>query len=78
LAENIGKGIKGPGECFPYYKQCPKSLFKSQDVHKKYEKQQQHFKNNDESENEVDSMSLEAEDDMDNEIYDINSSNLSM
>lgn len=27
-AENIGKGKSGPGECFPYYKDCPKSLFR--------------------------------------------------
>ncbi|XP_055625287.1 uncharacterized protein LOC129767976 [Toxorhynchites rutilus septentrionalis] len=27
-AENIGKGKAGPGECFPYYKDCPKSLFR--------------------------------------------------
>ncbi|XP_062550950.1 uncharacterized protein LOC134215870 [Armigeres subalbatus] len=27
-AENIGKGESGPGECFPYYKDCPKSLFR--------------------------------------------------
>ncbi|XP_065077759.1 uncharacterized protein LOC135700990 [Ochlerotatus camptorhynchus] len=27
-AENIGKGKSGPGECFPYYKACPKSLFR--------------------------------------------------
>ncbi|XP_062708007.1 uncharacterized protein LOC115266582 [Aedes albopictus] len=26
-AENVGKGKSGPGECFPYYKDCPKSLF---------------------------------------------------
>lgn len=26
-AENVGKGESGPGECFPYYKDCPKSLF---------------------------------------------------
>lgn len=28
-AEEVGKGTLGPGECFPYYKECPKSLFKS-------------------------------------------------
>ena len=28
LAENIGKGKQSPGECFPYYKECPKSLFR--------------------------------------------------
>lgn len=27
-AENIGKGKSGPGECFPYFKDCPKSLFR--------------------------------------------------
>lgn len=26
-AERIGSGELGPGECFPYFKQCPKSLF---------------------------------------------------
>ncbi|XP_053684730.1 uncharacterized protein LOC128734514 [Sabethes cyaneus] len=28
-AENIGKGKTGPGECFPYYKDCPRSLFRT-------------------------------------------------
>ncbi|XP_055610630.1 uncharacterized protein LOC129757431 [Uranotaenia lowii] len=28
MAENIGKGIEGPAECFPYFKDCPKSLFR--------------------------------------------------
>ncbi|KAG4075066.1 hypothetical protein HA402_008131 [Bradysia odoriphaga] len=27
-AEEIGRGERGPGECFPYYKNCPRSLFK--------------------------------------------------
>ncbi|XP_055382666.1 uncharacterized protein LOC129612884 [Condylostylus longicornis] len=28
-AEEIGKGNIKPGECFPYYKNCPKSIFKT-------------------------------------------------
>lgn len=28
-AQQIGEGKVGPGECFPYYKKCPKSIFKS-------------------------------------------------
>lgn len=28
-AERIGSGELGPGECFPYFKECPKSLFSS-------------------------------------------------
>lgn len=28
-AQEIGEGKVGPGECFPYYKKCPKSIFKS-------------------------------------------------
>lgn len=28
-AEQVGKGELGAGECFPYFKDCPKSLFKS-------------------------------------------------
>ncbi|XP_052897619.1 uncharacterized protein LOC128304469 [Anopheles moucheti] len=28
-AEKIGRGQDGPGECFPYYKDCPRSLFRS-------------------------------------------------
>ncbi|XP_058458965.1 uncharacterized protein LOC131435286 [Malaya genurostris] len=28
-AENIGKGQSGPGECFPFFKDCPKSLFRT-------------------------------------------------
>lgn len=27
MAERIGSGEVGPGECFPYFKECPKSLF---------------------------------------------------
>lgn len=26
-AERIGSGELGPGECFPYFKECPRSLF---------------------------------------------------
>lgn len=29
-AERTGEGTEGPGECFPYYKDCPRSLFKIQ------------------------------------------------
>ncbi|XP_050074604.1 uncharacterized protein LOC126562203 [Anopheles maculipalpis] len=28
-AEKVGRGLDGPGECFPYYKDCPRSLFRS-------------------------------------------------
>lgn len=28
-AEKMGKGEISPGECFPYYKECPKSLFRN-------------------------------------------------
>lgn len=28
-AENTGVGTHGPGECYPYYKECPRSLFQS-------------------------------------------------
>ncbi|KAJ6641863.1 hypothetical protein Bhyg_06808 [Pseudolycoriella hygida] len=28
-AEEVGQGVRGPGECFPYYKNCPRSLFKA-------------------------------------------------
>lgn len=27
-AQEIGEGKVAPGECFPYYKECPKSIFK--------------------------------------------------
>ncbi|GAB0090926.1 uncharacterized protein DMENIID0001_057060 [Sergentomyia squamirostris] len=33
-AERIGEGVQGPGECFPYYKKCPKSLFRTSIDHK--------------------------------------------
>lgn len=33
LAEKVGAGMMGPGECFPYYKECPRSLFKTE-IHK--------------------------------------------
>lgn len=35
-AQQIGEGKSGPGECFPYYKKCPKSLFKSGRAANKY------------------------------------------
>ncbi|XP_055532114.1 uncharacterized protein LOC129722566 [Wyeomyia smithii] len=36
-AENIGRGKTGPGECFPYYKDCPRSLFRTpSDFQKRY------------------------------------------
>lgn len=28
-AQQVGEGKIGPGECYPYYKNCPKSIFKS-------------------------------------------------
>lgn len=28
-AEKIGKGEIDPGECFPFFKDCPKSLFQT-------------------------------------------------
>ncbi|XP_055679744.1 uncharacterized protein LOC129787925 [Lutzomyia longipalpis] len=33
-AQKIGEGTLGPGECFPYYKKCPRSLFRSSIDHK--------------------------------------------
>ncbi|XP_037944798.1 uncharacterized protein LOC119677499 [Teleopsis dalmanni] len=33
-AQEIGEGREGPGECFPYYKECPKSIFKALEKHK--------------------------------------------
>lgn len=35
-AQQIGEGKLSPGECFPYYKKCPKSLFKSGRAANKY------------------------------------------
>lgn len=28
-AQRVGEGKQAPGECFPYYKACPKSIFKA-------------------------------------------------
>lgn len=28
-AQRVGEGKQAPGECFPYYKGCPKSIFKA-------------------------------------------------
>ncbi|XP_059620734.1 uncharacterized protein LOC132264516 [Phlebotomus argentipes] len=33
-AQRVGEGVLGPGECFPYYKKCPKSIFRSSIDHK--------------------------------------------
>lgn len=45
-AERIGAGELGPGECFPYFKECPKSLFagaaKNKYVPKKRESSDEH------------------------------------
>ena len=35
-AQRIGEGMEVPGECFPYFKGCPKSLFKSNTQNHKY------------------------------------------
>uniref|UniRef100_A0A182RF49 Secreted protein n=1 Tax=Anopheles funestus TaxID=62324 RepID=A0A182RF49_ANOFN len=36
-AEKIGRGQDGPGECFPYYKDCPRSLFRSSNMYQQPE-----------------------------------------
>ncbi|XP_053675914.1 uncharacterized protein LOC128726149 [Anopheles nili] len=42
-AEKIGRGQDGPGECFPYYKDCPRSLFRSSNnFQHMYREQQEH------------------------------------
>jgi len=28
-AQEVGEGKQAPGECFPYFKACPKSIFKA-------------------------------------------------
>uniref|UniRef100_A0A1A9W558 Uncharacterized protein n=1 Tax=Glossina brevipalpis TaxID=37001 RepID=A0A1A9W558_9MUSC len=33
-AQEIGEGLIAPAECFPYYKDCPKSIFKAIQNHK--------------------------------------------
>ncbi|KNC29220.1 hypothetical protein FF38_01407, partial [Lucilia cuprina] len=33
-AQEIGEGRTAPGECFPYHKECPKSVFKVLQTHK--------------------------------------------
>ena len=33
-AQEIGEGRTAPGECFPYHKECPRSLFKALQNHK--------------------------------------------
>ncbi|XP_058123907.1 uncharacterized protein LOC131281554 [Anopheles ziemanni] len=41
-AEKIGRGQDGPGECFPYYKDCPKSLFRASNAFQhRYQQQDQ-------------------------------------
>ncbi|XP_049541794.1 uncharacterized protein LOC125955023 [Anopheles darlingi] len=44
MAEKVGRGQDGPGECFPYFKDCPRSLFRSAHnfQHKYQEPEQQH------------------------------------
>ncbi|XP_075163738.1 uncharacterized protein LOC142236385 [Haematobia irritans] len=38
-AQEIGEGRTAPGECFPYYKDCPRSVFKAMQKHKYRESQ---------------------------------------
>ncbi|XP_058831007.1 uncharacterized protein LOC131689733 [Topomyia yanbarensis] len=62
-AENIGKGQSGPGECFPYFKDCPKSLFRTTS------KFQQRFQSNSPSEqNAPDDLYENSIDDLEREI----------
>lgn len=34
VAEKIGKREEQPGECFPFFKDCPKSLFQEANPNK--------------------------------------------
>lgn len=45
-AERIGAGEEGPGECFPYFKDCPKSLF-STAIKNKYVPEEEHSEQSD-------------------------------
>lgn len=35
-AQEIGEGKQAPGECYPYHKACPKSIFKFSKADNKY------------------------------------------
>uniref|UniRef100_A0A182NK90 Uncharacterized protein n=1 Tax=Anopheles dirus TaxID=7168 RepID=A0A182NK90_9DIPT len=63
-AEKVGRGQDGPGECFPYYKDCPRSLFRSSNNFQHMYQQPEHRDVNDEEhfrENEIPDDTQEAE-----------------
>lgn len=35
-AQQVGEGKLSPGECYPYYKKCSKSIFKNAKEQNKY------------------------------------------
>lgn len=36
IAQQIGEGKRRPGECFPYFKKCPRSIFRGAAEPNKY------------------------------------------
>uniref|UniRef100_A0A182P480 Uncharacterized protein n=1 Tax=Anopheles epiroticus TaxID=199890 RepID=A0A182P480_9DIPT len=53
-AEKIGRGQDGPGECFPYYKDCPRSLFRSSNNFQHMYQQPEHRHQPSDTERDVD------------------------
>ncbi|XP_031617175.1 uncharacterized protein LOC116337032 [Contarinia nasturtii] len=67
-AQQIGEGTVGPGECFPYYKKCPKSIFKSGREANKYS----HIPSDSASELDDNENEIELFNDSDNELAQMN------
>lgn len=55
-AQEVGEGKVAPGECFPYYKECPKSVFKGSANNKYTDQQHDSATEDQDSVNEIHSM----------------------
>uniref|UniRef100_A0A2M3Z6H1 Secreted peptide n=1 Tax=Anopheles braziliensis TaxID=58242 RepID=A0A2M3Z6H1_9DIPT len=68
MAEKVGRGQDGPGECFPYFKDCPRSLFRSaHNFQHKYQQPEQQHSNADRTTNRPEEH--ESDERFGNEIY---------
>lgn len=55
-AQEVGEGKVAPGECFPYYKDCPKSIFQGSPNNKYTDQQHDSAKEHQILDNEIHSM----------------------
>ncbi|XP_050092697.1 uncharacterized protein LOC126575821 [Anopheles aquasalis] len=70
MAEKLGRGQDGPGECFPYFKDCPRSLFRSaHNFQHKYQEPEQQHSNSDRTTNRPVEEEHDSDERFGNEIY---------